>query len=491
MKKATLPFVFVTSTLFFVLISGCGPNSSPTPISITHTPISTLTPTSTSIPKVIVVNSIVLQLGNDLTKYQFNAVQSAKLEDNRLGQMDRLDEADFPTNYDIELYVHRSTDLGLKWVRLTEGWFDWNEVAASGDYSDLYVPPVLDDVVSRILDEGIQIMYALIYWDKNIVTGENYSRFKSEEEIQRYIEYVRFTVNHYRGRVQYYELLNEPNMEFGTQQHVDAMDYIELARRTIPVIRQEDPNAKIVVGAVTPFHEPGAYEYLLTIVSSDIMPLVDGVSWHAGSGASPEYLPDIYNSYPAQVSEIMETALASGFNGEFIAEELHWRTSKAPHPTEYSQYGIVPAAKYHARGIVMHLGMDIKTGLALENIDQLTSLSMVINNLSTVLAGAKPENIPIEIQSQATNIKIFSFILPDGYRLIALWTDGIAVDDDPGVIANLTISGLTSDKVTGIDVLYGFEQELMIENLGSNLSIRDLLIKDYPIILCISNVTIP
>lgn len=405
--------------------------------------------------------------------------------------MDRLDEADFPTNYDIELYVHRSTDLGLKWVRLTEGWFDWNEVAASGDYSDLYVPPVLDDVVSRILDEGIQIMYALIYWDKNIVTGENYSRFKSEEEIQRYIEYVRFTVNHYRGRVQYYELLNEPNMEFGTQQHVDAMDYIELARRTIPVIRQEDPNAKIVVGAVTPFHEPGAYEYLLTIVSSDIMPLVDGVSWHAGSGASPEYLPDIYNSYPAQVSEIMETALASGFNGEFIAEELHWRTSKAPHPTEYSQYGIVPAAKYHARGIVMHLGMDIKTGLALENIDQLTSLSMVINNLSTVLAGAKPENIPIEIQSQATNIKIFSFILPDGYRLIALWTDGIAVDDDPGVIANLTISGLTSDKVTGIDVLYGFEQELMIENLGSNLSIRDLLIKDYPIILCISNVTIP
>jgi hypothetical protein len=450
-----------------------------------------LTPTSTSIPKVIVVNSIVLQLGNDLTKYQFNAVQSAKLEDNRLGQMDRLDEADFPTNYDIELYVHRSTDLGLKWVRLTEGWFDWNEVAASGDYSDLYVPPVLDDVVSRILDEGIQIMYALIYWDKNIVTGENYSRFKSEEEIQRYIEYVRFTVNHYRGRVQYYELLNEPNMEFGTQQHVDAMDYIELARRTIPVIRQEDPNAKIVVGAVTPFHEPGAYEYLLTIMSSDIMPLVDGVSWHAGSGASPEYLPDIYNSYPAQVSEIMETALASGFNGEFIAEELHWRTSKAPHPTEYSQYGIVPAAKYHARGIVMHLGMDIKTGLALENIDQLTSLSMVINNLSTVLAGAKPENIPIEIQSQATNIKIFSFILPDGYRLIALWTDGIAVDDDPGVIANLTISGLTSDKVTGIDVLYGFEQELMIENLGSNLSIRDLLIKDYPIILCISNVTIP
>ena len=498
MKKSTIQFVFVTSILFFISISGCGLNPSPTHIAITPTPISTListldptlTPLPTQIPKVIVSNSLILQQGNDLPKYQFTTVESSQLEDNRLGQMDRLDEADFPGNYAIEFYIHRSTDLGLKCVRLTEGWFDWNEVAATGDYSDLYIPPVLDDVVSRILDEGIQIMYALIYWDENIVTGENYSRFKSEEEIQRYIEYVRFTVSHYRGRVQCYELLNEPNMEFGTQQHVDVMDYIELARRTIPVIRQEDPDAKIVVGAVTPFHEPGAYEYLLTIVSSDIMPLVDGVSWHAISG-TPEYLSDLYNTYPAQISEIMETALASGFDSEFIAEELHWRTSKTPHSTEYSEYGIIPSAKYHARGIVMHLGMDIKTGLALENIDQLTSLSMVIKNLSTVLAGAKPENISTEIQSEATNIKIFGFILPDGDRLIALWTDGIAVDDDPGVTADLKISSLTSKQVTGIDVLYGFEQELKVENVGGNLLIHDLLIKDYPLILHMSNITIP
>ena len=418
MKKATIQFILVISTLFFISISGCGLNPSPTHITITPSPISTLVstfnptppPPPTQIPKVIVSNSLIVQQGNDSPKVQFTALESSQLKDNRLGQMDRLDEADFPGNYDIELYVHRSTGLGLKWVRLTEGWFDWNEVAATGDYSDLYVPPVLDEVVSRILDEGVQIMYALIYWDENIVTGENYSRFRSEEEIQRYIEFVRFTVNHYRGQVQYYELLNEPNLlEFGTQQHVDVMDYIELARRTIPVIRQEDPDAKIVLGAVTPFHKPGAYEYLLSIVSSDIMPLVDGVSWHAGSGASPEYLPELYNAYPAQVSEIMETASASGFKGEFIAEELHWRTSLNPHPTEYSAYGVIPAAKYHARGIVMQLGMGIKTGLALENIDQLPSLSMVIENLSTVLAGAKPENIPVEIQSEATNITTYSF----------------------------------------------------------------------------------
>ncbi len=352
MKRTNCKFVFLINILFLISINGS---------------------------KIIVSNS--LQQGNDLPKYQFTAVKSSKLEDNHLGQMDRLDEADFPGEIDIDLYAHRSTDLGLKWIRLTEGWFDWNEVAVNGQYSDMYISPALDKVVSRILDEDIQIMYTLIYWDESIVIGENYSRFKSEEEIQRYLDYVRFTVNHYKGQVKYYELLNEPNiLEFGTQQHVDVMNYIELARRTIPVIRQEDPGAKIVVGAVTPFHEPGAYEYLFTIVNSDIMPLVDGVSWHSGSGASPEYLPELYNSYPAQVTEIMKTALASGFNGEFFAEELHWRTSKTPHATEYSKYGLIPSAKYYAREIVMHRGMDITTGLALENIDQLDSLSMVIKN---------------------------------------------------------------------------------------------------------------
>jgi hypothetical protein len=494
MKRYSIQFVVVTSILFFFIASGCGLKPSPPQIAITPTPVSTLISTSnptpplpTQIPKVIVSNSINLQQDNDSPKYQFTALESSQLQDNRLGQMDRLDEADFPGNNDIEIYVHRSTGLGLKWIRLTEGWFDWNEVAATGDYSDLYVPPVLDEVVSRILDEDIQIMYALIYWDENIVTGEDYSRFKSEEEIQRYIEYVRFTVNHYRGRVQYYELLNEPNiLEFGTQQHVDVTDYIELARRTIPVIRQEDPGARIVVGAVTPFHEPGAYEYLLTILSSDIMPLVDGVSWHAGSGASPEYLPELYNAYPAQVSEIMETALASGFNGEFIAEELHWRTSITPHPTEHSEYGVIPAAKYHARGIVTNLGMDIKTGLALENMDQLPSLSMVIENLSTVLAGAKPETIPTEIQSEATNIKTFGFLLPDGDKLLAVWTDGTAVDDDPGIPSTITISDFKSWNATGIDILNGFEQALVTSTENGSLVIRDLLIKDYPIIIRLS-----
>ncbi len=72
-----------------------------------------------------------------------------------------------------------------------------------------------------------------------------------------------------------------------------------------------------------------------------------------------------------------------------------------------------------------------------------------------------------------------------------MWTDGIAADDDPGVVADLTIMGLTSDQVIGIDVLSGFEQELIIENVGNSVLIRGLLIKDYPLLLHINNIAKP
>lgn len=74
-----------------------------------------------------------------------------------------------------------------------------------------------------------------------------------------------------------------------------------------------------------------------------------------------------------------------------------------------------------------------------------------------------------------------------GSTLVALWRDGIAVDDDPGIPATVTLPGFAGYTVTGIDVLYGLEQSLVRETEGGDLVIRDLLVKDYPVILRIGN----
>ena len=130
----------------------------------------------------------------------------------------------------------------------------------------------------------------------------------------------------------------------------------------------------------------------------------------------------------------------------------------------------------------MHLGMDVAVSQFYYS-EQQVQIVHTIQNLRTVMAGAEPASLSVEIESEATNIVSYSFRLSNGDRLFALWTDGVAVDDDPGVEATLTLPGFSAQKVVGIDVLNGFEQELLTSTEGGNVVIRNLLIRDYPIIL--------
>ena len=238
-----------------------------------------------SAPALGTSRSVILQEGNNLPRIQFRHKQSRELEDNRVGDMITL-HPQFQTE-DPDDFANRINEKGLKWMRLSIDVFDWIEVEDTGAYSEFSVYPEQDKAITGLVDNHIKVMYTLVFWDEAIqVEGEDYSRFKTEDEIQRYLDYVKFIVDHFKDRIEYYEILNEPNIGEGTQQYVEAADYINLVRRAIPIIRQEYPEAKIVVGAITPLYciediiriEPGAREYLFGILESDIMPLVHAVS---------------------------------------------------------------------------------------------------------------------------------------------------------------------------------------------------------------------
>ena len=137
----------------------------------------------------------------------------------------------------------------------------------------------------------------------------------------------------------------------------------------------------------------------------------------------------------------------------------------------------------------MHLGIDVTAGIngpnAYEDIWFPT-----ISKLCTVMAGAKPVSLLVGIQSEATNIRSYCFFLPDKHHLIVLWVDGAAVDNDSRVKAALTLDSLSSqglpsfppERVTGINILDDFEQEMMTSYENGNLIIHDLLARDYPIV---------
>jgi hypothetical protein len=102
------------------------------------------------------------------------------------------------------------------------------------------------------------------------------------------------------------------------------------------------------------------------------------------------------------------------------------------------------------------------------------------------MAGAQATNLPVQIQTTATNWVSYGFSSPNDAYLVALWTDGIAADYDPGIPATVTLPGLLDHTVTAIDVLHGFQQPLLTSEEQGNLVIRDLSVKDYPILLRVS-----
>ena len=207
------------------------------------------------------------------------------------------------------------------------------------------------------------------------------------------------------------------------------------------------------------------------------MPLVDVISWHPMYGTSPEYddYADYYYDYPAIVQRIKDTAEDNGFVGEYQADELTWRTTNTAIPDQPWVYSPITASKYFSRSALMHLGMDVGIGIGADYL--------ITPNLCTVMAGVEPVDLPIEIQSTATNIVSYTFTMPDGSDMVALWTNGFAVENDPGVEAALAIPDFSASEVVAIDILYGFEQNLLFETESGNLVISNLLVRDYPILI--------
>jgi hypothetical protein len=329
-------------------------------------------------------------------------------------------------------------------------------------------------------DNGLTITYVLTFWDKETYPngeGAPCARFKTEGEIEHYLDFVQFTVSHFKDRVQYFEIWNEPDIPRYCPKYIEPADYINLVKRTVPVIRQEYPEAKITVGGVSNTKFSNAYNYLFDILESDIMPLVDVIAWHPMYGTSPAYdlYRDYYYNYPAFVQDIKDTAAAHGFEGEFQADEIGWATPENAIADQPWVYTPTVAAKYFGRGILMHLGMDVGVGVPDDNI--------VVRILSTVMAGAEPVSLEVEMQTTVANAVSYAFALPNGEYLVAIWTDGEAVEYDPGISTTVIFPGLGNRMVTGLDILYGFEQEVIVDDEDGDLVIRDLLIKDYPLIL--------
>jgi hypothetical protein len=432
---------------------------------------------------------MLLQQGNDSPNTLLQVKESRELPDNRMGLFwgELMDTQD----WDALLFQLNAAGVQRANVPLYEAEppIDWSLG------SEFVIPAGMDEFIDGMVEHGIQMNLILHFWDKEgHALGEELSnpRFQNEAEVQEFLDFVHFIVRHFKGRIPYYTIWSEPDAcGPDSIKCILPENYIALARQVIPAIREEDPDARVITAPHVLFF---AHEDFYTILRSDVISQFDVVAFKTAPDFTPdnEYFGNYYYEYPSVIQEIKQTASAHGFTGEYWGIDLLWKSYEGAnchtpgclnpgHPWDNLETNL-QSAKFYARSIIMELGLDVVVGVEHVLNDLPWSFPTVVN-LNTVMAGNKPLEIPVEIESDATHLTSYGFSLPNGDRLFAVWNDGVAVDHDPGISSMLTFPGTSAQKVIGIDVLHGFEQELVIEKENGNLVIRNFLIKDYPIIL--------
>lgn len=183
-------------------------------------------------------------------------------------------------------------DAGFKWVRFVP---DWQYIEKEPGVYDFTIP---DWMVSEFEVRGVKPILGLGL--NNPLYGVN-TRIRTAEQRTAFAAYVRALVRHYKGRVGVYEIWNEPNISSfwkplsgETLTMSDAVnEYLAVVDAVMPVIREEDPEAKVIAPGAANYNTP----WMQLALGRGLLARVDALSAHPYQGINrPELLIAQHNA---------------------------------------------------------------------------------------------------------------------------------------------------------------------------------------------------
>jgi hypothetical protein len=447
------------------------PDVKPSPVTQTETPAPTATPDLTFN---IIDDYMVIQRGNDSPAYILQNVPSQELADNHTGiwwgQYGEYQDSNF-------VYTNGFTRLRIGSL------YDWSGDDQGWPLNEDTLLPRVDDKITEYAENGI----AIVLTTHMLSTVPPIIQEFTQEDIDTILESTAFVVEHFKGRIAYYEIYNE----FGNTPKVHT--YANLVEQSAALIKEIDPEAKVIFGSIPGDQlagEDGYGEYYRNVMNEDYMwALIDAVDFSQIDGFTlhPFYdnipVDERIQNYPLMVAEMKARLAAKGFTGEYFADEILWHTWDEPDFPHGPPVSKTIAAKYYLRSITDHRGLDFN--VTINTFFQEPEMD-AIRNLNNVLAGAEPTDaveFTLETSEEVQYLRQYAFTLPKGDILVAVWRNGPAAEEDIGILSTLTLADVSASSVTGINVFDGFEQELVAETIDNNLVIHDLLVKDYPIFI--------
>jgi hypothetical protein len=222
-------------------------------------------------------------------------------------------------------------DLGVQWM-LTD--FSWNAIEKS---DNVWTWTKFDSYVANAELGGKKILAILDYdvdWihdashntNNDIYTDGKEHRYIAENEVHYFCDYVKKTVNRFKGKVDAWCIWNEPNLSDrfwrGTTE-----EFFYLTKEAAKAIREADQDALIIGGA---FNTLASEEWVRGIFTSGAMDQIDAIAYHPYM-TGPGPTANIYKNFQKIVSDY-------GFEDKIWVTEVGYPTyDTSPRPA--GRYG--------------------------------------------------------------------------------------------------------------------------------------------------------
>ena len=133
-------------------------------------------------------------------------------------------------------------DAGFGWVKQ---WFAWQDI--EGEAPGVFDWAVTDRIVDQVEKHGLKLLVRVSPSDTEFWAGA------PPENADDFAVFVGAMAKRYRGRIQAYQVWNEPNLsrEWGGKP-VDPAGYAVLLKKTYAAIKAADPNAIVVTAGMAP-----------------------------------------------------------------------------------------------------------------------------------------------------------------------------------------------------------------------------------------------
>jgi hypothetical protein len=423
----------------------------------------------------------------------------------------------------------RLFDAGFKWIRIgqyenSSDWTSWDWVEQKrGVYS---VPPQVDDYVDSLVDNGVLIQVQLLYGNPMYTSPAGklpevsvpepgsfhnpdrslYSIFwppKTPEQIDAFNRYVKWMVQHFQGRISYWALWNEQDIDYWNPVP-NAEEYGRLLKSFVQVVHETNPQSKVIYGGqadpsreftqraldtcqcasgidVYAFHTYPGYGQNLhpetmdsgAYLTESPKALRELVKNYSGIRADIPFFDDEFNSIPSwQGSDdsVQAKYVTRGilYNLAAGVKTFVWLLAAASDGNEYDDFGMIHGLTHHESDFTPRPVFG-----ALQNVNALFSDTKFDPSIQ-VTAGELPAHFRAEYPFLA-----YGFRSLTGKAIVAYWLAGHSFPGNvfPPLYSELSLKNAGIEHPVLIDVVSG-EIKPLAWKKGTSDAIEGLPLRD-------------